>query len=89
MNDDDFKLLSGFADKCTDGQTDICDCRVAFETKNLFGTHFRSLSKPSMEGINSCQCIIMHIIFQSAYNQIANNRKQAKKLISWEMKDEQ
>ena len=31
----------------------------------------------------------MHIIFQSAYNQIANNRKQAKKLISWEMKDEQ
>ena len=34
MKDDDFKLLSGFADKCTDGQTDICDCRVAFATEN-------------------------------------------------------
>ena len=34
MKDEDFKLLSGFADKCTDGQTDICDCRVAFATEN-------------------------------------------------------
>ena len=37
-NDDDFKLLRGFADKQTDGQTnkqtDIGDCRVAFATEN-------------------------------------------------------
>ena len=34
MKDDDFKLLRGFADRQTDGQTDICDCRVAFATEN-------------------------------------------------------
>ena len=36
-NDDDFKLLRGFADRQTneqtDGRTDICDCRVAFTTE--------------------------------------------------------
>ena len=32
MKDDDFKLLRGFADRQTDGQTD--DCRVAFATEN-------------------------------------------------------
>ena len=36
MKGDDFKLLRGFADGRTDGQTDICDCRVAFATENLF-----------------------------------------------------
>ena len=34
MKDDDFKLLRGFADRLTDRQTDICDCRVAFATEN-------------------------------------------------------
>ena len=38
MKDDDFKLLGGFGDgltdRQTDGQTDICDCRVAFATEN-------------------------------------------------------
>ena len=29
MMDVDFKLLRGFADR----QTDICDCRVTFETE--------------------------------------------------------
>ena len=33
MKDDDFKMLMGFADKQTDGRTDICDCRVAFATE--------------------------------------------------------
>ena len=31
MNDDDFKLLKGFAIR----QTDICDCRVAFATEKI------------------------------------------------------
>ena len=41
MKDDDFKLLRGFgfADGQTDrrmnGQTDICECKVAFVTENL------------------------------------------------------
>ena len=38
MKDDDFKLLRGFCDWLTDGQTnertDICECRVAFATEN-------------------------------------------------------
>ena len=37
MKDDDFKLLRGFEDEQTDGQTeertDICDCRVTFATE--------------------------------------------------------
>ena len=33
-NDDDFKLLRGFADRQTDERTDIGDCRVAFATEN-------------------------------------------------------
>ena len=33
MNDDDFKLLRGFADGQTNKRTDICDCRVAFATE--------------------------------------------------------
>ena len=35
MNDenDDFKLLRGFDNEQMDGQTDICDCRVAFVTE--------------------------------------------------------
>ena len=33
MKDDDFKLLRGFADRQTDEQTDICECRVAFATE--------------------------------------------------------
>ena len=37
MKDDDFKLLRGFCDWLTDGQTnertDICECRVAFATE--------------------------------------------------------
>ena len=36
MKDDDFKLLRGFDDGQTDGQTDnICECRVAFATEKL------------------------------------------------------
>ena len=39
MKDDDFKLLKGFAlrltDKRTNGQTDICHCRVAFATEKM------------------------------------------------------
>ena len=35
MKDDDFKLLMGFADRLTDRQMDICDCRVAFATENV------------------------------------------------------
>ena len=31
MNDDDFKLLMGFANR----QTDICKCKVAFATGNF------------------------------------------------------
>ena len=34
MNDDDFKLLKGFALGQTNKRTDICDCRVAFVTEN-------------------------------------------------------
>jgi len=34
MEDDDLKLLRGFADGRTDERTDICDCRVAFATEN-------------------------------------------------------
>ena len=34
MKDDDFKLLRSFADKLTDGQMDICECRVASATEN-------------------------------------------------------
>ena len=30
------KLLRGFDDKQTEGLTDICECRVAFVTENLF-----------------------------------------------------
>ena len=30
MNDDDFKLLKGFALGQTNKRTDICNCRVAF-----------------------------------------------------------
>ena len=32
--DNDFKLLGGFDLWLTDGQMDICDCRVAFATEN-------------------------------------------------------
>ena len=35
MKDDDFKLMKGFALGRTNGQTDICDCRVAFATEKL------------------------------------------------------
>ena len=35
MKDDDFKLLKGFAFRRTNRRTDICDCRVAFETENI------------------------------------------------------
>ena len=34
MKDDDFKLLKGFADRLTDKQMDICECRVTFATDN-------------------------------------------------------
>ena len=33
MNDDDSKLLRGFALGQTNGRTDICNCRVAFATE--------------------------------------------------------
>ena len=33
MKDDDFKLLGGFDLWQTNGQTDICDCRVTFATE--------------------------------------------------------
>ena len=36
MKDDDFKLLRGFADWQTNKRTDICECRVAFATENMF-----------------------------------------------------
>ena len=35
MKDDDFKLLKGFAFRQTNGRTDICICKVAFETEKL------------------------------------------------------
>ena len=35
MEDDDLKLLRGFADGQTDERTDICDCRVAFATEKM------------------------------------------------------
>ena len=35
MNDDDFKLLKGFALGQTKERTDICDCRVAFATEKI------------------------------------------------------
>ena len=45
INDDDMKLLRGFADRRTNGQTnkrtDFCDCRVAFTTENMPLTIFR------------------------------------------------
>ena len=34
MKNDDFKLLKGFASRRTDRLTDICECRVAFETES-------------------------------------------------------
>ena len=34
MKDDDIKLLRGFADRLTDKQMDICECRVTFATEN-------------------------------------------------------
>ena len=34
MNDEDFKLLKGFALGRTDKRKDICDIRVAFATEN-------------------------------------------------------
>ena len=40
MKDDDFKLLRGFADEQTEERTDICDCRVAFETENKYSVAF-------------------------------------------------
>ena len=36
MNDDDLKLLRGFADRRTDERVDICDCRVAFANEKTF-----------------------------------------------------
>ena len=36
MNDDDFKLFRGFGDRLTNGRTDICECRVAFATENMY-----------------------------------------------------
>ena len=36
MKDEGFKLLRGFDDEQTEGLTDICECRVAFVTENLF-----------------------------------------------------
>ena len=36
MKGEDFKLLRGFADRRTNGRTDIGDCRVAFATEKLF-----------------------------------------------------
>ena len=51
MKDDDFKLLRGFEDEQTDGQTDkqtdICDCRVAFATENI-GLFSNILSKMTL-----------------------------------------
>ena len=45
MKGDDFKLLRGFADGLMDGQTGICDCRVAFATENdTFLQEFRNCS---------------------------------------------
>ena len=35
MNDYDFELLRGFADRRTDLGTDICECRVAFAAENF------------------------------------------------------
>ena len=32
----DYKLFDGFALRQTDEQTDICDCRVAFATENVY-----------------------------------------------------
>ena len=40
MKNDDFKLFRGFEDRQTNERTnertDICECRVAFATENLF-----------------------------------------------------
>ena len=36
MNSDDFKLLRGLSDWRAERQTDICECKVAFGTKNLW-----------------------------------------------------
>ena len=35
MKDDDFKLFRGLGDGRTNRRSDICDCRVAFETENI------------------------------------------------------
>ena len=34
LKDEGFKVFRGFADRQPDGQTDICECRVAFATEN-------------------------------------------------------
>ena len=41
LKDDYFKLLKGFADKQTNRQTDICDCRVAFATEKGMDTIYK------------------------------------------------
>ena len=36
MKDDDFKLFGGFADGQMDKRINICDCRVALATENIY-----------------------------------------------------
>ena len=52
MKDDDFNLLRGFADKRTDEQIDICDCRVAFATeKSILSWKLSKFSKYIGQGV--------------------------------------
>ena len=48
MKDDDFKLLKGFALGQTNERTDICDCRVAFATENIFQLNTIMLNKEKL-----------------------------------------
>ena len=71
MKDDDFKLLRGFADERTDGRTnertDICDCRVAFETENVFISfddsklNLKPCSNARLPEANIILCVIKRI----------------------------
>ena len=74
MKDDDFKLLRGFEDEQTDGQTDeqtngwmdICDCRVTFATENQLSVQClkeNMMIKDTLISIMqflSCQFYIFH-----------------------------
>ena len=49
MKDNDFKLLGVLIyDRQTDGQMDICNCRVAFATENTY------FNMNVFEGVFSC-----------------------------------